>query len=63
MFDQTASNDDGHDGDDQDRAPQVQIITHAMLQRTPLYSFCRAILALKYGMRINGHRLTLDEIA
>lgn len=50
------------DLEDQPSGPAVQVITHDMLRRTPLYSFCRAILALKYGMRINGHRLTLDEI-
>lgn len=62
MFDLSTSNDD-HDGEDQPSEPVVQIITRDMLLRTPLYSFCRAILALKYGMRINGHRLTFDEIA
>ena len=41
----------------------IQVFDHLALLRTPLYSFCRAILALKYGMRINGHRLTFDEIA
>ena len=61
MFDLSTSNDD-NDGEDQPSEPVVQIITRDMLLRTPLYSFCRAILALKYGMRINGHRLTLDEI-
>lgn len=62
MFDLSTSN-DYHDGEDQPSEPVVQIITRDMLLRTPLYSFCRAILALKYGMLINGHRLTFDEIA
>lgn len=40
----------------------TDIITPDMLRRTPLCATIRAILALKYGMRINGHKITFDEI-